>query len=787
MEAEYIADFESFASDLYDTLNGMWTALQDFDTGADRGTVSYTNEFAAVYNLTSSAGYDIDIQYIDTQFGGNVSSTGLTTNNQFAFYVGCPDCPAGNFTESFLETVGDLFGNTSNLTANLSDLPVNFSNLITIDPTFVEFPEFPTIELPFDWAGWPNFNIVIGLAATLDIILFVYRWYRTTGIVARIVRGKDVDVALSYLMVHKPEGMKCCTGRSMMDYMLNCVIFCHDKMRRASYNFYKLFFWVWYLFKLAVVVIVVLMAYYVLSAVLTPDFIEGLGAFQLMTIGLGAQRSVRNQVTCTTALGYNEYTLVNMENSMKSYAGERNADAEQQNFNEATDVSQYNSLLELNWRAYHSDSRDVTSQGTQGGWVNLNETASDTQAYFVATTIDNGTYFTYDTPMDTTDLDNIFDGDRDTFWRPFPYNGSAASAGQDIVFDFYLSPIPMTEDVSTDWDITQITLDWRFVFDAANSPADAVTPITFEIYIEDSNGDLYEISYGSTGNDFQPAVAGGIRQTQENSQMYVTIPAEVSTSRIRLVLVDVDNWGTEYFLNDIRFDGHAPESEVVVPFVEFLEWIFDGSLTDNENATTYIDNNKYWDNDGTYVELCPAVTPIHGLMYRGFVRSSINIQLEEGHRPFILALRNIALSPFYISVILLGILFIAYLFAFIMEWFLMKLDLYRENPYAKVPLVTANCEYDVTEHETAPGACGISTASLQRESYKSPLIADGSNTDLNKQKSTDREAIEMNMVNSNVRDTLRKKPKLPPVAGGGGQEYDHYTGQSSNSSVNLVT
>merc|ERR1719361_1027143 len=159
----------------------------------------------------------------------------------------------------------------------------------------------------------------------------------------------------------------------MMDYMLNCILYCYDKMHRCSYNLYKVFFWVWYLFKIAIVVMIVMMAYYILSEVLTPEFIEQLGAFQLMTIGLGAQRSVRNQVLATTALGYNQYTLVNMENSMISYAQERNDDAFQQNSNELNNIGQYNALLEINWRAYMDTSRDVTSESANGQWINLND------------------------------------------------------------------------------------------------------------------------------------------------------------------------------------------------------------------------------------------------------------------------------------------------------------------------------------------------------------------------------------------------------------------------------
>merc|ERR1719410_1935795 len=556
--------------------------------------------------------------------------------------------------------------------------------------------------------------------------------------------------------------MKCCTGVSLMDMCLNCVLYCYDKINSIFYECYKLFYWVWYLFIIAIIIILVMMAYYILDQLLTPEFIEGMGAYQLLTIGLGAQRSVRNQVIATTALGYNEYTLVNMEDNMRLFAQERNDDAFQQNEKEFESVSQYNFVLSQNWKTFHDVARDVSSQGQQGGWVNLNEYAANSSVYVFATTVDNGTYFTYETsiannPMDGAGIDKILDSSTSTYWTPYPSTGTAAAVGQDVIIDFYLSPIRMTDEVYTGWDIEQITLDWRFELDSSNTPLNETTPITFEIYYESNVSDTWiQFDYGATGNSFEPAVTRGIRQTDSSFSMNINIEQEISTKRLQLRLLDVNNWGTEYFLNDVRFDGHAPQSEVVVPVVQFQTWLFDGSLTRNENATTYIEDNVYYDNQGTYVEQCPEPTPIHGLMYRGFSRRVLNEQLAVGHEPFIMALRNIALSPFYIAIFLLGILFMAYLFTFIMEWFLMKLDLYRENPYAKVPLVTSLEDYDVNEHEVGPEQLGVSTAwqtSGQNKSYKAPLLDhDGPGV------TKDKTAIEMNMMN-NVNNTLRGKGK----------------------------
>ena len=107
----------------------------------------------------------------------------------------------------------------------------------------------------------------------------------------------------------------------------------------------------------------------------------------------------------------------------------------------------------------------------------------------------------------------------------------------------------------------------------------------------------------------------------------------------------------------------------------------------------------------TYIEMCPSVTPVFGLMYRGFVRDWATDALIEAHKPFIKAIRSIALSPFAILLVASLLLVLVYLIAFAVEWILLRVNLYRENPYAKVPLVHAKDSefynpsmHDIDEH-----------------------------------------------------------------------------------------
>ena len=64
---------------------------------------------------------------------------------------------------------------------------------------------------------------------------------------------------------------------------------------------------------------------------------------------------------------------------------------------------------------------------------------------------------------------------------------------------------------------------------------------------------------------------------------------------------------------------------------------------------------------------CPQITPVHGIMYGGFVRSRLNDQLIDHHSPYMRAARNIALSPFVILLIAIIILIIAYMLSFLVH------------------------------------------------------------------------------------------------------------------------
>ena len=141
--------------------------------------------------------------------------------------------------------------------------------------------------------------------------------------------------------------------------------------------------------------------------------------------------------------------------------------------------------------------------------------------------------------MDTIDIVNLFDNDINTYWKPYPNNNGGINTK--VIFDFYLSPISMTDDIKTGWDITQISFDWRFEFDSNNLPIDKTTQIYFDIYFEDNNTTtLYEIEYPNNVNYYESLVSGPsgseTRQDIDSFIQVISIPNEVTQEEFELNL-----------------------------------------------------------------------------------------------------------------------------------------------------------------------------------------------------------------------------------------------------------
>ena len=149
LRQEYLNDYQSQVETMSESLNGIWDALTSLGDNDQDETNTYT---VIVNNDPTVIGHDVDIQLNEMIF--TTSSQGDTSwTSSWYVIVTCPGCPDGNFTSPHLQEVYDyIFGlNASNITDFVnatSAITVNISNLVTINPAIIEYPDLPTIDFP---------------------------------------------------------------------------------------------------------------------------------------------------------------------------------------------------------------------------------------------------------------------------------------------------------------------------------------------------------------------------------------------------------------------------------------------------------------------------------------------------------------------------------------------------------------------------------------------------------------------------------------------------------------
>jgi len=652
LREEYMADYQQQIETMSSALNGIWGAIQSLGDGLEGDAAEYT---VIVDNDPAARGYSVDIQLnemvLSTSSGGSTSWT-----SRWYVVVTCPGCPDGNFSSPHLQEVYDfVFGlNASNISDFVGNrtsgpLPVNLSSLVAINPALIEYPDLPTIDFPLKFDFPIDMAFVVGIAAVLDVVLLIYRWYRTIGIMARIIRGKDVEVGLKYLSV-KNNSATCCSGRSVVDKCLSAVMWLHDKCYYLRYTVFKMFYWVTAVLQLVVVGSLILMLYILADQVLTVDFIHDLGTFNLMTTGIAAQRAVRNQVLSTTALSYNNYTISTIEQASSDFAATKNQESWEWNLGELERVDEFNNYFCSAWAAYQSTVRNVASDGDI-------QCATSTAEHLAA---------------------HLFDGDVSSSFTPFPdYEDGNDTTDGPVVVEVELPVIEFTESQSSFWEISQLNIHWNFIrTDDEHSLSDSEHHIAFTIETKLEAAQKWVDQ--TSGHQHGHFVFDGAPYSKLNDIQSINMYLN-ETRYLRLTFSNASQWGDSFEIAEINIFGAAPRDKIICDRVRFHFWSFDASKVEMEE--------------------CPSITPVFGNMYIGFVRKWVNAQLLESHKPFILAVRNIALSPFFILLGGILCLIVVYLLGFMMESMLIRFDLFRENLYAKIPLITTKWdEYDPERH-----------------------------------------------------------------------------------------
>ena len=90
----------------------------------------------------------------------------------------------------------------------------------------------------------------------LDIFLFIFRWYKTAGIIATIMRGRDVEVRIDMIMAETDDDWcaECCccieSAKSSHEYNKEES---HHKIRPTSFLQFGIFFSFFFFLKINLV------------------------------------------------------------------------------------------------------------------------------------------------------------------------------------------------------------------------------------------------------------------------------------------------------------------------------------------------------------------------------------------------------------------------------------------------------------------------------------------------------------------------------------------------------
>ena len=167
LERQYQLEYEKQVQSLADFAAGLYGMFVNANglKKVETKTEYYTNIDNAGIN------YDFNIWF--------TSENGYTV---FDVNISCPGCPddGDNITAPVLQKIGDAFRNFNQSSLNGTVTAVNASDLVTVNLQTITAPSIPVVELPnFDFPIQIGF--IIAISVGLDIVLMVYRVYKTIG------------------------------------------------------------------------------------------------------------------------------------------------------------------------------------------------------------------------------------------------------------------------------------------------------------------------------------------------------------------------------------------------------------------------------------------------------------------------------------------------------------------------------------------------------------------------------------------------------------------------------
>jgi len=245
-----------------------------------------------------------------------------TGNVEYFMPFNCPGCPSSFDLPDYLDpdSIGEYLTNAT------TPAPGNYSlsNNVVVPDVQVDFVQIPDLwgwVWDVDMPEFMNFGLFMFIVLTFDGMLTLYRVWYTSAIAAQLVRGVDVYVAPKYLRDADVDIIdhKCCDGDSWADMFLSCFLYIHDKIFNMHYYCWRICPYLFLLCNLGMFVVFLIVCYFLISQLIDLDTIDGMGVFSAMTVALGTQKLIRNEVLAYQAFYANNVgapaltTEVNLE------------------------------------------------------------------------------------------------------------------------------------------------------------------------------------------------------------------------------------------------------------------------------------------------------------------------------------------------------------------------------------------------------------------------------------------------------------------------------------------
>ena len=676
----------------------------DFDVSLPNGFgVRFREDDTWFFRENSDVVTNIDIGAPGVSVYGNLSLPNAEdVNSQFLkHYYNV----TSNLTKLLYEYNIDFDLNSLNFSDLLNQVLSNYyvnTSFITDTP---DIPQIELIEIDFDYVssilndnndGWIFSWILFVFSIVFDSFLILYRLTNLVVNMSGVIRGNVVRIANKNLR-KTMDGANDLLDKldNMLDWFLtngnqvigvNCIFCC-----------FKMTFWCSFICYVCAGLLLILFVYLLLYQIIDEQFIYESGLYSAYISAILTQKSSVNQMLTQTAFGYNLYSIAGIETSRQTQAKLVNYQVFASNQDELDRVDTFNEYFCAGYNEYLSKVKDIRKETVRN--------SDDSPAIDVNTVIPEEYYDSLYDVLNEYNYDNQYwfesnfaTSEYKHYIAEFIDERSSLFANQSSINSSSISielqlPESLADECEYAWNIATIEIKYGFNWNQLlnyDSSHETIKNNPFVYRLEfgieynmtssallssssDSNSGYYHNTINADSSKFDDYY----KQFNTSSNANNAINSSIETQQFDVIWKDINrniriNFSNleSFYLYSIKFYGNTADKCLCCDSVQFNYFDFDAS------------DNNYIGNDE-----CPSLTPLFGPIYLEIAKLNLIQSLHYLHKPFIVAIRNILLSPFIILWVALYVyIYFKYFMSIPLTYILVHYDLIRTNKVTEMPV-----------------------------------------------------------------------------------------------------